>query len=178
MQHLDLMFSWERATTLISFYEASICKMKSCMLWCITVLGTKRREQNRSNILKGKKIQLFKPRFNETSQKKEKKMKCLYSIRRKYVVINKKWNQEYCKVRIYLWFETLCVGLIPDMVMDITYHQNKPTCAPNSVRFFFFLIKKKAALPKPYWTYHNRNTSWTALFSLISLIRWNHFFII
>jgi len=40
-----------------------------------------------------------------------KKMKCLYSIQPKYVIKNKKWNQEYCKVRIYLWFETLCVGL-------------------------------------------------------------------
>jgi len=70
----------------------------------------------------------------------------------------KKWNQEYCKVRIYLWFGTLCVGLIPDMVMDITYHQ-KPPCAPNSVRFFF--LKRKSASPKPYWTYHNRNRSWT-----------------
>jgi len=48
----NLFVSWERATTLISFYEASICKMKSCRV-CITVLGTKRREENRSNILKG-----------------------------------------------------------------------------------------------------------------------------
>jgi len=54
-----------------------------------------------------------------TKLPKKKKKKYLYSIRRKYVVINKKWNQEYCKVRFYLWFETLCVGLIPDMVMDI-----------------------------------------------------------
>jgi len=51
---------------------------------------------------------------NKTSQKKEKKLKYLYSIQPTYVICNKKWNQEYCKVRIYLWFETLCVGLIPD----------------------------------------------------------------
>jgi len=64
---------------------------------------------------------------NQDSTKlSKKKLKYFYSIQPTYVIIYKKWNQEYCKVRFYLWFETLCIGLIPDMVMDITYH-HKPT---------------------------------------------------